>query len=166
MSHYEDWITIQEPLNRLMRKYDFTLVSAGAGWAGLIDEDLRHRVEVWPWVPFPAHSYRMMCMGLDVAIIPLADLPFNHYKSPIKLIEFAAMGVPSVVADVTPYAEEKESGPCFYKTPKQFENYMEALLENAEFREKLGKIGRKWVEDNYSTEKLAPQWAKTLTSIL
>lgn len=166
VSHYEDWYTIKESLNRLMRKHDFTLVMIGSGFAGLIDEDLRHRVEIRPWVPFPAHSYRMMCLGLDIALIPLADLPFNYYKSPIKLIEFSAMGVPSVVAGITPYIDEEESGQFFYDSPRSFETFLEALLEDPALREERGRIARQWVEEKYDVHKLAPKWADTLTSVL
>ena len=162
VSHYEDWYEIKEPLNQLMREYQFKLISIGAHFAGIIDEDNKHLVEVWPWVPFEAHSYRMMCMNLDIAVIPLANLPFNHYKSSIKLYEFSAMGVPSVVSNVPPYSDDISDGHncASFKTPQEFYNKLKWLLENQEVRESIGGNALKWVRDLHEAKVVTPQIAR------
>jgi glycosyltransferase involved in cell wall biosynthesis len=70
ISHYEDWHSIKEPLNELMREHPFRLIVAGNDFKGIVDEDNRHLVESHDWVPFKGHPYRMMVMNLDVAVIP------------------------------------------------------------------------------------------------
>lgn len=167
-SHYEDWITIKKPLNKLLRKYQFKLVMAGSAFTGLIDDDLQHLVEVMPWVPFEAHSFRMMCMNLDMAIIPLADLPFNHYKSPVKLLEMSAMGVPSLVAGVPPYNTSGFNATLFYENSKDFEEKLEALL-NPVSRENLKILGDsalREVDKNWSAEKHALNYLNAYRAIL
>lgn len=168
VSHYEDWYTIKEPLNALMRKHRFTLVSVGAHFPGIVDEDLRDLVEVWPWVSFEAHSYRMMALNLDIALIPLADLAFNRYKSAVKWYEFSAMGVPSVVAGLTPYREEVEHGTTAmsYQSPQGFYESLEALIKNASLREKLGNNARSWVVANRDAKQNASLWPEAYQSIL
>lgn len=160
VSHYEDWYPIKDELNYLLRKYRFTLVVVGSWFPGLVDEDLRNLVEVWPWVSFEAHSYRMMCMNLDLAIVPLADLPFNHYKSAVKWYEFAAMELPSVVANITPYREEMEHGKTAlaYDTPTEFVPQMETLLQNPILRRDIGKAARAWVVANRDAKTNAHLW--------
>lgn len=166
-SHYEDWTTIREPLNNLMREYQFKLVSAGHSFPGLIDEDNQHLFESHDWVPFKGHPYRMMCMALDIAIIPLADLPFNHYKSPIKYVEMSAMGIPSVVANVTPYKEIlSESRASAYNTPQQFYNSLKQLLTAPRLRKELGAAARKYVEDNFDAKKSADKWVEAYERIV
>lgn len=169
VSHYEDWYTIREPLNRILRNYpDVTLVSVGAHFPGIIDADLRERVEVHPWVPFAAHSYRMMALALDIAIIPLADLPFNHYKSPIKFLEMSAMGVPAVVANVPPYRGEvtpNETG-LVYTTPAEFAYQLERLLTIETLRRRIGEQAYDWVSRERSAQMGAEQWINAYSSLL
>lgn len=44
VSHYEDWHTIREPLNQLLREFKCTLVSVGTHFDGIIDEDNKNRL--------------------------------------------------------------------------------------------------------------------------
>lgn len=168
VSHYEDWYTIKKPLNELLRKYRFTLVAVGAHFPGIIDKELRKYVEVWPWVGFQAHSYRMMCMNLDIAVIPLADLPFNHYKSPIKFLEFAAMGCPSVVANVTPYKEEVKDGhtALTYDSPERFYDQLERLIISPTLRLAIGGNARSHVINNREAKTNAHLWPDAYQAIL
>jgi glycosyltransferase involved in cell wall biosynthesis len=158
VSHYEDWYSIKEPLNKLMREYQFKLIQVGANFEGIIDPDNRHLVEIHDWVPFKGHSYRMMCMALDFAIIPLANLPFNHYKSSIKWYEMSALGIPSVVSNTLPYSEDvrHEKTGLLYKNSKEFYEAMKTLITRATVRHAIGAEARKWVEGNRS----AKEWAK------
>jgi glycosyltransferase involved in cell wall biosynthesis len=168
VSHYEDWWAIKRPLNRLMKEFEFKLVMVGAHFSGLIDKENRHLVEVEDWLPFKGHSYRMMCMDLDVAIIPLADLPFNNYKSSVKWYEMSAMGVPSVVSKITPYKEDFEEGKTAlgYNSPKEFEHALRKLLTKPQTRKKIGFNARKWVERNRDARKCAKMWTDAYKSIL
>lgn len=167
ISHYEDWYSIREPLNQLMREYKFTLVVAGNSFQGLIDEDNKERVESHDWVPFKGHSYRMMTLGLDIALIPLADTPFNKYKSSIKLYEMSAMGVPSVVSNILPYKEDIDDGlPCRrYSNPKQFYHELKSLLED-NYRDNLGLEAQKWVQTHRDAKKCVGQWVNVYKRVV
>ena len=159
VSHYEDWYAIRKPLNELMREFDFKLIMVGSHYGGLIEEDNKDRVEIHPWLPFKGHSYRMMCLGLDIAIVPLANLPFNKNKSPIKWFEMSAMGVPSVVSDISPYKEVIEEETALgYRTPKQFHKALKTLLTKSKLRKKMGYNARKWVEKNRDAKECATMW--------
>lgn len=167
VSHYEDWFAIKEPLNKLLRKYKFKLIMVGAHFPGIVDSDLKHLVEVHPWVPFEAHSYRMMCLNLDIAIIPLADLPFNHFKSSVKFYEMSAMGIPSVVSSVPPYSDDlslDNSSP--YGTPSGFEYALESLLTSKEERERIGKNAYDWVQSKYNAQKNAKLWVDAYSTLV
>lgn len=167
ISHYEDWETIKDPLNRLMSKHKFTLVIAGNAFDGLIAPENKHLLETHDWVPFKGHSYRMMCLNLDIAIIPLADLPFNHYKSPIKFLEFAAMGVPSVVADVGPYHSSTACDTGFrYKTPTEFYNNLESLILDKELRQNVSSRAHQTVKTGFDCRKRANEWVSAYSSIV
>lgn len=47
---------------------------------------------------------------IDVGLVPLNDIPFNHAKSFIKGLEYAAMGVPFVAQDLPEYVELYNNG--------------------------------------------------------
>lgn len=162
ISHYEDWYSIREPLNRLMKEYQFKLVMVGSNFMGLIDDENRHLVEVHDWVPFKGHPYRMMCMALDFAIIPLADLPFNHYKSSIKWYEMSALSIPSVVSNLLPYREDikHEKTGLLYKNSKEFYQSMTCLITRPTIRHSIGTEARKWVEENRSAKQWAEPWVE------
>lgn len=165
ISHYEDWYTLKEPLNKLMRKYQFKLVLAGSAFTGLIDKDLHHLVEVLPWVSFEAHSYRMMLLNLDLGIIPLADLPFNHYKSSIKLHELSAMGVPAVVANVEPYSKSGINAALYYDNAEGFYDCVEQMLLKPDLRKKLGMSAMEEIEP-YTAKVVTKQYLEAYRSIL
>lgn len=167
VSHYEDWHTIREPLNALMREFPFTLVIVGSEYPGLIDPANRDLVEVWPWVPFEAHSYRMMCLGLDIALIPLVDLPFNRFKSAVKWYEMSAMCVPSVVSNVTPYKEEIGQGNALsYRTPEEFYEAVKFLIKNPLARSEVGHAADQWVTEHRNAKTSAGLWSDTYSSLL
>lgn len=166
-SHYEDLYFIKEPLNQLMREYQFKFVFAGHGFPGVIEEDNKHLVESHSWVPFKGHSYRMMCMNLDVAIIPLADMDFNTYKSSIKWYEMSAMGVPSVVSDILPYSEDiTEDTAVGFKTPKEFYNGLKLLLEFPEKRKQIGHNAMNWVKRNRDAQRCVDLWIASYRRII
>ena len=39
-------------------------------------------------------------LNLDLALLPLADTPWNRNISPVKLLEFGACGVPVICSDI------------------------------------------------------------------
>lgn len=169
VSHYEDWYTIKKPLNKVLRNHpEATLVSVGAHFPGIVDEDLRDRVEVHPWVAFQAHSYRLMCLALDVMVIPLADLPFNHYKSPIKWLEASAMHVPAVVANVTPYKEviQHNVTALAYDNPEDFGYQLERLLTITELRQRIARQAYWHVRSAYDAAKRAHEWVDAYAKLL
>lgn len=166
-SHYEDWYSIQEPLNDLMRKYQFKLVMVGHAFPGVIDEDNKHLVETSPWVPFKGHSYRLMCMAADIALIPLADLPFNYYKSSVKWYEMSAMAVPSVVSNIQPYSDDIKDGVTAmgYRTKRQFHEKLESLILHKCLRSRIGNAAFKWVKENRDAEKCTKLWVNAYSKL-
>lgn len=149
-SHYEDFYSIKEPLNKLMGEFDFEVLMLGSAYMGIFNEKHRKRVIVKPWVTFAAHSYRLMSLQADIGIIPLANLPFNQYKSAVKWYENSAIGMPSVVSNITPYREVVEDGvtAMAYNNPKDFYNKMKLLLTDAKLRQQIGNNAYKWVRKN------------------
>lgn len=47
---------------------------------------------------------------MDVGLIPLLDAPFNHGKSWLKGLEYAACGIPAIASDLPEYREARTRG--------------------------------------------------------
>jgi hypothetical protein len=62
-------------------------------------------VEVHDMVPVGDYPARLAALGLDVAVAPLEDHPFNRAKSNLKLPEYGILGLPVVASDITPYRD-------------------------------------------------------------
>jgi glycosyltransferase involved in cell wall biosynthesis len=56
-----------------------------------------------PWVPF--ETLPGYVAGFDIAIAPIADIPFNLARSNVKVKEYSAAGVPWVASARGPYAD-------------------------------------------------------------
>lgn len=61
------------------------------------------RLRVTEWLPDVRDLYAVQA-GFDVGIAPLAPTVFNAAKSPLKLVELGALGIPYVASDYGPYA--------------------------------------------------------------
>jgi hypothetical protein len=169
ISHMGDWDEIKEPLARVLADYpEVTLHIMGSYYRNQF-KDFEDRITRYPWYPFKAYTYRLKTLGLDGAIIPLENKPFNEYKSEVKFTEFTALGVPSVVKDMLPYSlvvNEKNSYP--YKNKEEFEVKFREMLEDIKSGKAQNKVieGKKWVKEERSLEKEAGEVVKLYKSIL
>ena len=169
ISHLGDWEEIKEPMARVLADYpEVTLHIMGSYYRNQF-KDFEDRITRYPWYPFKAYTYRLKTLGLDGAIIPLEDKPFNEYKSEVKFTEFTALGVPSVVKNMLPYSlvvNENNSYP--YKNKEEFEVKFRAMLEDIKSGKAQNKVieGKKWVKEERSLEKEAGEVVKLYKSIL
>jgi len=169
ISHLGDWEEIKEPLAKVLADYpEVTLHIMGSYYRNQF-KDFEDRITRYPWYPFKAYTYRLKTLGLDGAIIPLENKPFNEYKSEVKFTEFTALGVPSVVKNMLPYSlvvNEKNSYP--YKNKEEFEVKFRAMLEDIKSGKAQNKVieGKKWVKEERSLEKEAGEVVKLYKSIL
>jgi glycosyltransferase involved in cell wall biosynthesis len=82
----------------------------------------------------PSDQYPSM-LTFDVGLVPLRDTPFNHAKSEIKGLEYAASGIPFIAQDLPSYRRlweswgGGESGFIVAKRPKDWIKGIEKLLD-------------------------------------
>lgn len=103
-------------------------------------------------------------LKFDIGIVPLTDIPFNHAKSNIKGLEYAAANIPFVASDLPEYRLLHEDGVgLLATTPEEWRSQMETLLD-PNYRGKQAKMGRATVISNWSIESMAGDWCGVLTS--
>lgn len=123
------------------------------------------RIEFMPMQKTETYFQIIKHVRADVGIAPLQDEPFNHSKSPIKVIENALIGIPTVASNVEPYKSVISQGLNGYlaSTTKAWEDFLRICLTNAKKRKEVVSRARKLVEEEYNINEIAEEWEEVLT---
>ncbi len=102
--HQRDLDVIQNPLFRILDAYPETRLAffgqpKPLEGAGLFAD----RIDFIPWEPSVPDYYASLRARVDIGVGPLVSSPFTECKSAIRMVEFAALGIPAVYSDVDPY---------------------------------------------------------------
>lgn len=156
-SHGLDVSMIAVPVRTFLDRFpgwDFRI--GGNDFRGTFAHD---RVYFRKWIPVnmqPRAYYATMRM--DFGLAPLAGAKFDESKSAIKVIEYGALGIPSVASDFGPYPDFIRHGENGFlaRTEDEWLEYMSLLASDERLREKMGAaaresarertIGRHWQE--------------------
>lgn len=119
------------------------------------------RVTTSPIVPIYEYANGLQ---FDIGIVPLSDIPFNHAKSNIKGLEYAAAGIPFVASPLPEYRLLHEDGVgLLAATPNEWSAQVSTLLDY-KTRKRVAAIARDTVSRNWSIETRAPEWIKVFSS--
>ncbi len=105
----------------------------------------------------PIDRYAAM-LQFDIGIVPLNDIPFNHAKSNIKGLEYAASGIPFVAAGTPEYRLLAEDGVGRVAgTDSEWVSHMEELLDYS-VRKRESALSRTKVLSDWSIQARAAEW--------
>lgn len=106
----------------------------------------------------PIDLYPIGLQEFDIGIVPLNDIPFNHAKSCIKGLEYAASGIPFVASASPEYEYLKATGVGrIARTATEWVDQLQQLLDY-KTRKREAAIQRKIVMDLHSMEQRAADW--------
>lgn len=118
----------------------------GGGWAnatGIID--------IHNWA-------QALSDNIGIGIAPLADTKFNAAKSRLKMLEYAAVGIPVVASPRAEYTRLAKMGVgLLCDKPKDWERTLRSLINSPSLREELAGKGRE-IASELTIEKSAYQW--------
>ncbi len=86
--------------------------------------------------------------SFDIGVVPLDDSAFERAKFPFKLLQYLALGVPSVSARVgtaVSLIRERDNG-LLAGTSDEWCDQLEALIADRSLRQRLAAAGRETVE--------------------
>jgi hypothetical protein len=107
----------------------------------------------------PIVRYQDM-LTFDIGLVPLTDIPFNHAKSFLKGIEYAAANIPFVASDLPEYRLLAESGVGrVADTPEQWVKHLTELLDY-NTRKKEAAVQRSKVLKEHTIVARAHDWVK------
>jgi glycosyltransferase involved in cell wall biosynthesis len=97
----------------------------------------------------------------DIGIAPLDDIVFNHAKSWLKGLEYAALGIPFVASDLPEYVRLEKQHGIGVTAPsksKAWRRRVGDLMSAGEGREALGQAYRTIVASTLTIERNAWRW--------
>lgn len=98
-----------------------------------------------------------------VGLAPLAPTPFNRSKSDLRLLEYAALGVPWLASDSGPYAaaEHPFRGGLSLRRASEWGTALDSLVEDARLYGALVAQGRAWAKTR-TVSAVLPKWREAL----
>lgn len=122
------------------------------------------RVERTSSVSYP--EYLRQLAAADISIAPLADLPFNHFKSQIKYLEAALVGVPFVASE-TVYGDYVVDGATGFTAsdPAAWAKALNRLVREPALRGELAEAAANDVKRFYVNADPARQLAEMMAAL-
>lgn len=116
--------------------------------------------------PVPHSDIPELISKADLPVIPFPDLIGWKTSSPLKLMEYLAMGKSVVVTDIEAHRNViGEKGFAFYAKSEKAEDLVDAIKEaykDKKYLSDYGKEGRELALENYSWEKQAEKLLRFL----
>ena len=106
--------------------------------------------------------------SFDIGVMPLMDDPWSWGKCGFKILQYQGVGVPVVCTPVGINRDLVEYGVNGFwaMTPADWEEKLSLLIEAPELREKMGRVGRKRVLENYAIQSCAPRLFSILNRVI
>lgn len=170
-NHFHDIVTVGPWLVEFVNSHDVELVLFGAYYRSALTGIDPAKVIEEDWVHVEAFPYKLATLGIDIGLVPLADpnkpfwgkpglMAFNRYKSPIKMLEYGALRLPTLVAagrEAYSIAADQEN--CLtYDDEAEFKDKLDALCRDADLRRTIGERAYDYVRAHFDLEKNAPRW--------
>ncbi|HEY4277592.1 MAG TPA: glycosyltransferase family 4 protein [Conexibacter sp.] len=133
-----DALGMREVLAELLTRHQHVRLLAIGADLGMTSP----RYEFQPWQPYDALP--ALLARCDIAIAPLADVPFNQTRSNVKLKEYAAVGVPWLASPVGDYAWMGEQHGGRLVPDGGWAAELNALVRDDQARSRLGVAGLGW----------------------
>jgi len=92
--------------------------------------------------------------NIDIGIMPLPNIEWTRGKCGLKGLQYMGLAIPTVMSPVgvnTEIIEHGKNGMLAF-TEEEWIDSLSQLIKSPELRKKLGKAGRKTVEDMYSVD--------------
>ncbi|HQF56728.1 MAG TPA: glycosyltransferase, partial [Fibrobacteria bacterium] len=139
-THTADLLLVEEVLERLARvhgdKLDFVFL--GCVTPRLTNLPGARLVEFTD--DYAAYARNLANLGIDIALAPLRDHPFNRAKSAIKWLEYSACRASGVYADLPAYRDvvrDGENGFLAGASPEEWFERLDRLVRDPELRRKM-----------------------------
>ena len=127
---------------------------------GMCPNEIRpYVVEFHKGVNLEDYPAKLASLDLDLAVAPLEDVPFNHGKSHLRLLEYGVLGFPVICTDITPYRGDYP----VTRVSNRFKDWVDAIRLHAADRDELarrGEVLRDYIKANWILEDHLDIWQR------
>ena len=120
------------------------------------------------FVPWTVEGEAAKLAHSHAGIMPLTDTELSRGKCGLKALQYMAVGRPVVLSPVgfnREIVRDGENG-LFASTDREWVRALEALAESRELRDRLGRAGRRTVEEQFSTAVGAAAFAQVVNDVV
>lgn len=166
-THDDDLRTIEAPIKEILaenKNVTFHILNGCPDFFKDQSKIVWHRD--WFWIDkYPRGLKRLR---FDIGIAPLVDCDFNRGKSNLRNLEYAALGIPAVCANVGHFKDTLTGSPgvFLYEDAGQFKSKLQALIDDPVLRQKMGRANHGWLVENFSVDHVARHYADVLKTAL
>ena len=114
----------------------------------------------------PIKEYPKLFSKIDIGIVPLNDLPFNHAKSYIKGLEYAAAGVPFVSSYSPEYEYLANAGiGRVAHSAEEWQYHLRELI-NPQLRKDEANLNYEILKEKFTMTQTGADWHEVMLQIL
>ncbi len=169
-SHLPDLQMVTPALQKILERYPGR---AALHFLGARPPDELLRCPDVTWNPAETYVYadfaaRFEAQRCDLYIAPLQDNRFNRCKSPIKFLEYSALGSPGVYSGLATYDGIVEHGKNGFlaSSLSEWEQCLTRLVEDPGLRLEMGMNAQETVRQRGLLSEHAQQWREAYTQAL
>jgi glycosyltransferase involved in cell wall biosynthesis len=165
-SHGEDVGLVAGPVRRFLKRFPgWDLRLCGADYRPTFKAGDRVKFTDWVAVYDDPPGY-YATLDFDIGLVPLAMRPFDYSKSNIKVLEYAARGIPAIATDCAVYRSFIRHGENGFLVKQEHEwlKYMSILASDDQLRLKMGEAARADVR-NWTIEGNWQRWERAYFSL-
>jgi glycosyltransferase involved in cell wall biosynthesis len=126
----------------------------GAEFRVIASTDVQEQAEALgaKFIPWQLSTELAELQAFDIGVMPLVDDAYVRGKCAFKLIEYGAVGLPSIGSDIGANSEVVEHGVTGWlaKDPAAFQQQLASLLQQPDRGRAMGQAARRVVEQRFS----------------
>ena len=117
-------------------------------------------------IPWTYESEVALMSEFDIGVMPLRDTPWVQGKCGLKILQYMAMGIPSVSERLGANCDIVNDGVDGFlaRGKTEWVEKISRLIESPQLRKSMGESGRKKVIGQYSLEIMTPLLIQALRS--
>ncbi|EKJ98729.1 glycosyltransferase [Rhodopirellula baltica SH28] len=118
------------------------------------------------FIPWSANAELSILQSFDIGVMPLTDEDWCRGKCSFKLIQYLAVGIPSVSSPVGMNRDVVDDGVSgLFATNDDWFNPLAQLVECQKTRKRIGAVARQVAVERFSIRRAADAYIKVLNSL-
>lgn len=162
-SHEMDFAVASHAMNKIMKRHKSVWFQFIGNFFpfGVYDQ----RVLFRDWYQDISEYY--VNARFDIGIAPIRNAKFNLSKSRIKMLEYAALGIPAICSDAPLYQDFVRHGETGFlaDTTEDWFNHLNSLVQQPELRARIGGHAREYAKD-FTYQKNVHLWRDAYKKVL